>query len=180
MREVSLLDERGAKPTALECGDLSPLLAGDLSPSNHSEMPLFREPSGAERALAGRQVGQQPKRRQVAALQISKSPPLNRYGHRALPPHSTLALSVANPTVLSVEWTGCCGLQPALGPIGLPPPTTSGCAHARRVHDRNLHRIGFAVVSRQKYLGDSPTRASQGAGRSDPATTRRCAAKACR
>ena len=61
---------------ALEWGDLSPLLAGDLSPSNHTTTPISREPSDAGRALAGRQVGQQPKRRQVAALQ---NRPVNTY-----------------------------------------------------------------------------------------------------
>src|SRR5689334_2795975 len=61
-------DDDTVAPT-LECGDLSPLLPGDSSPSNCRNCFHSFKTSGVERTLAGRQVGQRLKRRRVAALQ---------------------------------------------------------------------------------------------------------------
>ena len=65
---------RQAKP--LECGDSSPLLAGDLSPSNLLRRTIQDRTAGCWRllvalraSLLGRQGGQAEKRRPVAALQ---------------------------------------------------------------------------------------------------------------
>src|SRR5882672_9814743 len=71
----------------LECGDWSPLLAGDLSPSNPAGCPYSIRALNAPGCATSRPAR---KRRQVAALQRT-DPPLSKTGRRPGPTQGAAA-----------------------------------------------------------------------------------------